>query len=156
MNVFNSYALQNLSAWGFLSATVSDQLSLGQVRALRKSMPCEFVIYGRETAMVTNDCLIKQSAGRCACGTPTQLADTRGGVWPVIREFGCRNVVFSSKKLFLADKAAEFLRCGVWCVQLSFTTESARECINVAKSYLQNSGYRPNGLSRGERYKGVK
>ena len=156
MNIFNSYALQNLSAWGFLSATVSDQLSLGQVRALRKSMKCEFVIYGRETAMVTNDCLIKRSAGRCACGTAAQLADTHGGVWPVIREFGCRNVVFSSKKLFLADKPTEFLSCGVSSVQLSFTTESARECLSVAKSYLQNSGYRPNGLSRGERYKGVK
>ncbi len=156
MNVFNSYALQNLSTWGFLSATVSDQLSLGQVRALRKSLNCEFVIYGRETAMVTNGCLIKASAGRCACGTPAQMADTRGGVWPVIREFGCRNVVFSSKKLFLADKAAEFLSCGAWSVQLSFTTESARECLSVARSYLENSGYRPNGLSRGERYKGVK
>lgn len=156
MNIFNSYALQNLSTWGFLSATVSDQLSLGQVRALRKSMACEFVIYGRETAMVTNDCLIKQSAGRCACGTPAQLADTHGGVWPVIREFGCRNVIFSDKKLFLADKPTEFLSCGVSSVQLSFTTESARECLSVARSYLQNSGYRPNGLSRGERYKGVK
>ena len=156
MNVFNSYALQNLSAWGFLSATVSDQLSLGQVRALRKSMKTEFVIYGRETAMVTKNCLIKASAGRCACGTPASLADTRGGVWPVIREFGCRNVVFSSRKLFLADKPTEFLSCGVWCVQLAFTTESARECVNVARSYLENSGYRPNGLSRGERYKGVK
>ena len=156
MNIFNSYALQDLSSWGFLSAAVSDQLSLGQVRALRKSLKCEMVIYGRETAMVTNTCLIKQSAGRCACGTPAQLADAHGGVWPVIREFGCRNVVFSDKKLFLADKPTEFLSCGVWCVQLSFTTESPRECLSVARSYLQNSGYRPNGLSRGERYKGVK
>lgn len=156
MNVFNSYALQNLSAWGFLSAALSDQLSLGQVRALRKSMKCEFVIYGRETAMVTSRCLIKASAGRCACGTPVQMSDEKGGVWPVIREFGCRNTVFSSRKLFLADAYGEFLSCGVWAVQLSFTTESPRECVSVAKSYLENSGYRPNGLSRGERYKGVK
>ena len=156
MNVFNSYTLQNCGAWGFLSATVSDQLSMGQVRALRKSMKCEFVIYGRESAMVTHDCLIKASAGRCACATPAQLSDSHGGVWPVIREFGCRNVIFSARKLFLADKPDEFLRCGVWCVQLAFSTESAKECLSIAKSYLHNSGYRPNGLSRGERYKGVK
>lgn len=156
MNIFNSYTLNNFASLGFLSATVSDQLSLGQVRALRKSIKTEFVVYGRETAMVTNHCLIKASAGRCACGSPAQLSDTKGGSWPVIKEFGCRNTVFSNKKLFLADKISEFISCGAWMVQLSFTTESARECFSVAQSYLQNSGYRPNGLSRGERYKGVK
>ena len=36
-----------------------------------------------------------------------------------------------------------------------FTTESPRECVEVAKSYAGLSDYRPNGLTRGLYYRGV-
>ena len=36
-----------------------------------------------------------------------------------------------------------------------FTTEGARECVEVAKSFLGESEYRPNGLTRGLYYRGV-
>jgi len=156
LGIFNSYALQNLAAAGFLSAVVSPQLSFEQIRAMAKPLPTEMVIYGRLSAMVTDRCLMKASAGRCTCATPGQLADERGGIWPVVREFGCRNRIYAPKKLFLADRAADWCSCGLWGVQLSFSTESPRECLEVARSYLEGSGYRPNGLTHGCCYKGVK
>ena len=45
--------------------------------------------------------------------------------------------------------------CGVWGARLMFTTESARECVEVARSYLGLSDYRPNVLTRGLYYRGV-
>ena len=156
MQLFNGYALENLARAGFRSAVLSDQLSFAQISAMPKPLPTEAVIYGRRLAMVTENCLIKASAGRCACSTPGQMADSRGGVWPVLKEFGCRNAVYGSKKLFLADRSEDYGRCGLWAVQLSFTTESPRECLEVARSYMEGSGYRPNGLTRGEYYKGVR
>ena len=92
----------------------------------------------------------------CNCENNPQLADRHGSVFPVIREFGCRNTVYASRKLFLADRAADYRSCGLWGVQLAFSTESPRECLEVARSYLEGSGYRPNGLTRGEYYKGVR
>lgn len=156
MQLFNGFSLQNLAKAGFLSAALSDQLSFQQIAAMPKPLPTEIMIYGRRLAMVTEKCIIKASSGRCTCSTPGQMADSRGGVWPVLKEFGCRNAVYGSKKLFLADRAADYNNCGVWGVQLSFTTESPRECLEVARSYMEGSGYRPNGLTRGEFYKGVK
>lgn len=73
----------------------------------------------------------------------------------VLREGGCRNAVYSAHKVFLADKAEELARAGVWGLRLLFTNESERECVEVAKSFLGQSRYRPNGATRGLYMKGV-
>ena len=39
--------------------------------------------------------------------------------------------------------------------RLLFTTETPHECVEVAKSYLGLTDYRPNGLTRGLYYRGV-
>ena len=156
LGVFNSFALINIAAAGFLSTVVSPQLSLDQVQTMAKPMDTELIVYGRLPAMVTDRCLMKASAGRCICATPAQMADTHGGVWPVVKTFGCRNTVYAAKKLFLADRAEDWRGCGVWAVRLAFSTESPRECLEVAKSYIRGTGYRPNGLTHGAFYKGVR
>ena len=78
-----------------------------------------------------------------------------GSVFPVVREFGCRNVIYNAHKLFLADKPEDIAACRLWAGRLLFTTESPRECVEVAKSYLGQNEYRPNGLTRGLYYRGV-
>ena len=42
-----------------------------------------------------------------------------------------------------------------WAVRLCFSTESARECLEVAESYIQGTHYKPNGITRGLYYRGV-
>ena len=83
------------------------------------------------------------------------MADGHGGVWPVTKHFGCRNTVWASRKLWLADAAADVSACGLWALRLIFSTESPRECLEVAGSYISGSGYRPNGMTRGLYYRGV-
>ncbi|MBQ3276067.1 MAG: DUF3656 domain-containing protein [Oscillospiraceae bacterium] len=153
--VTNAYALQSLAAAGFLSVCLSPELTLAQVRSMSKCVDTELVIYGRLPVMVAETCLIKASAGRCVCTTPGQMADTRGGVWPVTKHFGCRNTVWASRKLWLGDAAADWVDCGLWGARLNFSTESPRECLEVANSYIHGTGYRPNGMTRGNYYRGV-
>ncbi len=155
LNVFNSYSLDVLSRAGLQSVTASFELRMAQIRDLKKPLDTEMIIYGRLPAMVSEQCIIKNSAGRCSCQTPGQLADRMGSVFPVVREFGCRNVIYNAHKLFLADKRRDYENAGLWGVRMMFTTESARECVEVAKSYAGLSEYRPNGLTRGLYYRGV-
>ena len=84
-----------------------------------------------------------------------RLAAERGGVMAVLREGVCRNAVYSAHKVFLADKAEELARAGVWGLRLLFTNESERECVEVAKSFLGQCRYRPNRATRGLYMKGV-
>lgn len=155
LNAFNSYALDVLRTAGLESATASFELRAAQIRDLKKPIDAEMIIYGRLPAMVSDQCIIKNSAGRCSCQTPGQLSDRMGSVFPVVREFGCRNVIYNAHKLFLADKRRDYETAGLWGVRMMFTTESPRECVEVAKSYLGLSDYRPNGLTRGLYYRGV-
>jgi putative protease len=155
LNAFNSQTLDVLRAAGFLSATASFELRIQQIRDMQKPLDTEMIIYGRLPVMVSDQCIIRQSSGRCNCQVPGQLADRTGSVFPVMREYGCRNVIYNAHKLFLADKRDELLSAGLWGMRLLFTNESARECVEVAKAYLGMTDYRPNMLTRGLYYRGV-
>ena len=155
LNTFNSQSLEVLRQAGFLSATASFELRIAQVRDMTKPLDTELIIYGRLPLMVSDQCIIRHSAGRCACQTPGQMADRMGSVFPVVKEYGCRNVIYNAHKLYLADKRDDLFSSGLWGVRLMFTTESARECAEVAKGYLGMSDYKPNVLTRGLYYRGV-
>ncbi len=154
-NMFNSYSLDVLHDAGFLSATASFELRLSQIRDLAKPLPVEAIVYGRLPLMISDQCVIKNSAGRCSCQNPAQMSDRMGSVFPVVQDFGCRNVIYNAHKLYLADKQEDIFAAGLWGARLLFTTESPRECVEVAKGYMGQSNYRPNVLTRGLYYRGV-
>ncbi len=155
LNVFNSLTMEMIRQAGFLSATASFELRLAQIRDLSKTLDTEAIVYGRLPLMVSDQCVIRHSAGRCSCQTPAQMADRMGAVFPVVKEFGCRNVIYNTHKLFLADKREDLYAAGLWGMRMLFTTESPRECVEVAKVYRGLSDYQPNVLTRGLYYRGV-
>ena len=155
LNCFNSLTLETLSQAGFLSATASFELRLAQIKDLAKPLDTEMIIYGRLPLMVSDQCIIRHSAGRCNCQTPAQMADRMGSVFPVVKEFGCRNVVYNAHKLYLADKKEDLFSAGLWGLRMVFTTESARECVEVVRGHMGLSDYKPNVLTRGLYYRGV-
>ena len=151
LNVFNSQTLQVLKDAGLKSATASFELRLAQIRDMAKCIDTELIVYGRLPCMVTDqDILTRADAGENAA-----LSDRKGDLFPVVREFGCRNVILNAHKLFLADKLEDIAGCGLRSGRLMFTTESPRECAQIAKSYRGQSDYQPNGLTRGLYYRGV-
>ena len=64
-------------------------------------------------------------------------------------------MIYNAPKLYLADKKDDLYGTGLWGLRLLFSTESARECVEVAKGHLGFSDYRPNILTRGLYYRGV-
>lgn len=154
LNIFNSDSLQVLCAADFLSATASFEMRLEQIRSMRKPLNVEIIVYGRLPLMVSDQCIIKNSAGHCACEISAKLSDRTGQSFPVMKEFGCRNVIYNTHKLFMADKREEYEKTGIWGARLLFTNESAEECVRVAESYAGGK-YTPNGITRGLYYRGV-
>lgn len=155
LNIANSWALKFLSRGGFKSVTASGELTARQIGALVKSADTEMVVYGRLPVMVTEHCIIRNSAGRCSCATPTSMSDAFGGVYPVEKEFGCRNTVYDARKTFLADHPESYTGAGLWGLRLLFTTESPRECVQVTRRYKGESDYLPINASRGAYQKGA-
>jgi putative protease len=155
LNVFNSLTLDMVRQAGFLSATASFELRISQIRDLSKTLDTEMIVYGRLPLMVSDQCVIRHSSGRCTCSAPAQMADRMGAVFPVVKEFGCRNVIYNAHKLYLADKAEDLYSAQLWGMRMMFTTETPRECLEVARVYLGLSDYQPNVLTRGLYYRGV-
>lgn len=155
MNMFNSYGLELLQKLGFLSATASFELRLAQVRDMQKCIDTELIVYGRLPLMVSDQCVVSHAYGKCCCGNNIMLSDRKGSLFPVLREYDHRNAIYNAHKLFMADKAEDIYSAGLWGQRLLFTTESAREAVEIAKCYKGEGDYRPNVLTRGLYYRGV-
>ena len=155
LNVFNSLTMEMVRQAGFVSATASFELRIAQIRDLSKTLDTEMIVYGRLPLMVSDQCVIRHSSGRCTCSTPAQMSDRMGAVFPVVKEFGCRNVIYNAHKLYLADKSEDLYGAGLWGLRMLFTTETPREAVEVARVYLGQSDYQPNVLTRGLYYRGV-
>ena len=151
LNAFNSQTLSVLRDAGLESVTASFELRLAQVRDLVKSIDTELIVYGRLPCMVTDQDILT----RADMGEMGSMADRMGSVFPVVREFGCRNVIYNAHKLFLGDKPEDLAACGLAAGRLFFTTESPRECVQIVKSYQGASNYQPNNVTRGLYYRGV-
>ncbi|MBR1496989.1 MAG: U32 family peptidase [Oscillospiraceae bacterium] len=151
LNVFNSQTVAVLQSARFESVTASFELRLAQVRDLVKPIDTELIVYGRLPCMVTDQDILT-SAGMGEAGS---MSDRVGSAFPILRESGGRNVIYNAHKLFLADKPEDLAKCGLAAGRLLFTTESPRECVQIVKSYRGESGYQPNGITRGLYYRGV-
>ena len=157
LNVFNSAAINNLQRMDFASACLSFELTLPQIRDLSKAVPMELMIYGRLPLMLTENCLIRNRTGACACtGSPTKLVDRRGQEFPIVRDPGtCRSVLLNGKKLYLLDKPKALQSLGLWAVRLQFTTENPGEVSRVIADYQMAAPFDPAGCTRGLYQRGV-
>lgn len=155
LNVTNAQTLKELRHLGLKSAVLSFELRLAQIRDLSKCIDTELIVYGRLPLMVMENCIIKNRSGRCACDNPNLLTDSTGARFPVLPEAGCRNVLYNSRKLFLADRARDYENLGLWGERLDFTTENSQECLRAARRYRGEGDFMPNEYTRGLYYRGV-
>ena len=155
LNAFNSETLYVLRKLGLISATLSFELRLAEIRDMSKPLDTELITYGRLPLMITENCIVKNTAGVCTCESFSGLVDRQGALFPVVSEFGCRSVVLNSKKLFMADKSNAVSSIGLWAQRLSFTTENALECVSTMKRYMEQGDYVPSGFTRGLYFRGV-
>lgn len=155
LNVFNSESINALANLKLKSITMSMELSLSDIREISKPIDTELIVYGRIPLMITESCIVKNITGVCTCDNFTGLSDEHSQVYPIVPEYGCRNVLLSHKKIFMADKRRATSAMGLWAERLSFTTENAHECVAIIKRYMGIGEYEPTGHTRGLYYRGV-
>ena len=154
--VYNTQSEKECKRLGLRSVTASFELRLSQIRDLSKAVDTEMIAYGRLPLMLTENCIVKNRAGRCTCSDSNVLTDRKGVQFPVIPAPGCRSEILNSSKLFLADKEADYAALGLWAVCLLFTTENPFECVSVTERYMKGGIYEPGGLhTRGLYYRDV-
>lgn len=155
LNVTNSRAMTEQRDLGLVSVTASFELTLPQIRDLSKPLPTEMLVYGRLPLMLTENCLMKNRTGECACHSGSvKLVDRIGEEFRVVRDCGtCRNVILNGKKLYLLDKQEDLRKFGLWALRLSFTTENPGE-IDTLLSNL-HAPFDPGGCTRGLYFRGV-
>ena len=155
LNASNSETLRFLKETGLVSAAVSFELRMEQIRDLDKPLPTEAIVYGRLPLMITENCLNRDGRGQCRCSEgPGRLKDRTGAEFPVLPVFGCRSEIENCVPLFLADKA-DYRRLGLRYARLRFTTESPAECAAILRRYTDGGTWQPKHFTRGLFYRGV-
>ena len=157
LNLYNSASVNLMKELGAKSATLSFEMTLPQIRDVSKAVPCEILAYGRLPLMVTENCLIRNRTGACACGHgTTKLVDKMGADFPVIRDGDkCRSVLLNGKKLNWLDRQKDLSRLGVWATRLYFTTENPREVDQVLGALANPPAFDPGSCTRGLYLRGL-
>ena len=157
LNLYNSTAMNIARQMELISATVSFEMNLAQIRDVSKAVPAEMLCYGRMPLMVTENCLIRGRTGQCSCHLgSTALTDKQGKSFPVIRDgMSCRSVLLNSMKLNMLDRQSDLGRLGLWATRLYFTTENAKEVDQVLASYQNPTMFDPGSCTRGLYLRGV-
>ena len=157
LNIYNSLAMYTLKELELLSATLSFEMTMPQIRDVSKAVPCELLVYGRMPLMVTENCLFKGKTGKCACQLgPVKLVDKTGAEFPVIRDGkNCRSVLLNGKKLSWLDRQNDLAKLGLWGIRLYFTTENPKEVEHVLSSCISPVPFDPGSCTRGLYLRGL-
>jgi len=156
LNLFNSGAMHMVRQMELLSATVSFELTLAQIRDMSKAVPTELLAYGRLPLMVTENCLFQGRNGTCTCTQPAKLLDRTGAYFPVIKDGNsCRSVLLNGQKLNWLDRQSDLARLGLWATRLYFTTENPREVDMVLAALHNPPDFDPGTSTRGLYLRGV-
>ena len=130
LNVTNTLARAEWEKRGVCDLILSPELTLPMARDIGGSV----IVYGRIPLMLTERCFIKENFGCERCGTAA-LTDRTGAKFPIMREFGHRNIILNSTPTYMGDKQDELASASLRSHHFIFTTESAAEIATVIDAY---------------------
>ena len=133
LNVFNPYTLSVLKHFGVEFAIPSAELTVPQVRDIGGFI----FAMGRVPLMLTERCFIKENFGCDKCGR-AELEDRRGAKFPIIREYGHRNIILNSALTYMGDKCADIDRAALGSY-ICFTNEDFATAKRIISAYLSGA-----------------
>ncbi len=137
-NVANNATVCVLEQHGFADVIASAEMSVAQLRDLGGNTAA--IVYGRVPLMTLERCINKQAAGCAACTKgKAQLTDRKGVKFPVVREYGHRNLVLNSLPTGMSDKQGALAASGITAQHFLFTVESAAEVDRVIAAYKKGT-----------------
>lgn len=138
LNAANNATIAALERYGFADVIASAEMSVAQLRDLGGNTAA--IVYGRVPLMTLERCINKQAAGCTACTQgKAQLFDRRGVRFPVVREFGHRNLVLNSLPTGMSDKEGVLHASGITARHFLFTVESGAEVDRVIAAYKKGT-----------------
>ena len=157
LNLYNSMAMDTARELELRSACLSFEMTMPQIRDVSKTVPTELLVYGRLPLMLTENCLIKNRNGQCACHQGVvKLTDKTGAEFPVIRDGNtCRSVLLNGKKLNWLDRREDLGRLGLWGIRLYFTTENPKEVDQTLAACADPEPFDPGACTRGLYLRGI-
>ena len=137
-NVANNATVCVLEQHGLADVIASPEMSLAKLRDLGGNTAA--IVYGRVPLMTLERCVNKQAAGCAACTKgKAQLVDRKGVKFPVVREYGHRNLVLNSLPTGMSDKQSTLAEYGITAQHFLFTVESAGEVDGVISVYKKGT-----------------
>ena len=160
LNVFNSYAAEVMIEQKLSSVTLSAEISIQKAADIKTSVPKEIIAYGKIPLMITENCLIHNMEGKNCCffeKTPVHyMEDRKNAMLPVMKSgLFCRNELYNSVPIYMADKLSDLYKTNVGYFRLSFTDENAKTVKEVVNAYLNKREYEPEKFTRGYFYKNI-
>ena len=130
LNVTNSGTMAEYLEMGVERCVLSPEITLPMARDVGGGE----IVYGRIPLMLTERCFIQENFG-CDKRGAAYLSDRTGVRFPIICEFGHRNLVLNSRPTYMGDKKGELDGGRISHRHFIFTNESAREIASVVQSY---------------------
>lgn len=134
LNITNSYSGAVYRELGIEKHILSPEITLPMARDIGGGE----IVYGRIPLMITERCFIKENFGCESCGK-SSLEDRTGSKFPLVREYGHRNLILNSRPTYMGDKKAELMAAKISHCHFIFSVEGAREAVCVISEYKQGA-----------------
>lgn len=141
LNITNSYAKKEYAELGVSSSLLSAEITLPMARDIGGGE----IVYGKIPLMITERCFIKENFGCERCGKAA-LEDRTGAKFPLLREFGHRNLLINSRPTYMGDRRAELRANNILHEHFIFTDEDCDGIAFAIDAYLH--GRRLDGVRR--------
>lgn len=151
LNITNSYSLKALEGIGLEDVTISFETKLSYVNKLGGNIKRGIIAYGKLPVMINRCCPVKNEIGCGKCRK--QLQDRTGRTYKIL----CRQdyvELLNPQTLYMADRLDDIKN--VDFITLYFTDEKPKEVIAAIEMYKSGSAVRPEGITRGLYYRGIK
>ncbi|MDO4178796.1 MAG: DUF3656 domain-containing protein [Phascolarctobacterium sp.] len=170
LNIFNNQSLQFWQEHGSSGATISCELTMGQVEHLCQvsPIPIECMAQGRIEMMVSEYCVggsflgdLHKGACTFKCGQPIFLGDRKDARFPVVGDQFCHMHVMNAHELSMLASASHMQELGVASLRIDarlYDAKQVRDLVYMYKNVL-GGAYEVTenlpGTTRGHYFRGV-
>lgn len=170
LNIFNSLAVEFWYSRGVGGVTLSQELTLQQIKAIasKTSLPLECYVQGRTEMMVSEYCTagsflgdLHNGACQFQCKEKLFLKDRQEAQFPVVGDQYCRMHVLNSVELSLAANVEEVLQAGVTSLRIDgryYSVDELKQLTALYRNILEGKKTLDENLphtTRGHYFRGV-
>ncbi len=134
LNITNRESTAFYRSLGFEEPVLSPELTLPQLRDIGGDAAT--IVYGRIPLMTLERCIFKEqdACRKCAQGKQT-LTDRTGAVFPVLREWEHRNILYNSLPTAMPDRLDQLGKYQIRSWHFLFSVETPNEVDAVINAY---------------------